>query len=1072
MWDTYEEEFFDCTAFLDAGSNYSLCSKRVANRLCLTGPEINVNLKTINHDTSNLTTFKTSFFIRGLNEAYTKRMSNVLVVDEIATFQQDNGCFTGSYTLPNDFPHTPVVAPAEIDLLIGLQDADLHIFTDLRKLPGSAMFAGKCSLGWLVFGCASNDNGLSATTDNTVHINAARVSNADLHNKMEKLFNHDFSDVKLKNDFLAHSVRDERALEIMRSSIKKVDGRYVVALPFVDDDVNLPNNYEMALNNLHHLGKRLSKADPSIRQKYHESMSNLLKDGHAVEVVDTNTNLDALVWYLIHFWVITSDKFRVVFNPSAKYKNCSLNSQLINGPDMNNNLQGVLMRFRQYPFAFSGDIKKMYYQVKVPEEQQDVFRFLWWRNGDPEDEVVQYKMTRHPFGAASSGNCAKFALNQTAEDNVVNACTEAVNTVKRSFYVDDGLKSVKDEDTLAVVINDVIRICDSGGFCFTKIRTNSKKVISLIPSDRVSQDRKNIKGDETPNTPVLGVSWDAEADVFVIVINVKDKPKTKRGILSQMLQIWQPLGHLQPFLLPIKILIQELQKLNLQWDIKIPDELVAVLQRWLQHLPALESVILPRPYSARTDALEIQLHCFSDASLKGYAASAYMCFSFEDGFSVAYVLGKCRVVPLRNCHTIPQLELTAATISLRMALTILAELELDIHSVTYWVDSETVLKYIANETARYKVFEANRIKFIRSNSDINSWKYVPTHLNPSDIGSRGLMPEEVDKLGPWINGPPYLLRPEEEWPQLLKSDKSNPAVIPLESLVSTVVVDESPIPVEKARKYPFLERFSTWQKLQRVFARFMRLQKWLKGRYSATSAHTPTFDESQTHLVTVHELHFSSLEILRLVQDEAFPDLATLIKTIGFEKAIKRIPQVGKLQTQSLRKMLPFVSDDGLIRVGGRLQNGIFPEEMKHPVILPARHHVTKLIIEHEHEKAQHFGGYRYVLAKTRLKYWILNGISAVKHYLKPCFVCREEKAEALNQIIAPLPADRLIPHRRIFTATALDYFGPITVLNKRSREKRWGCVFTCMATRAVHIEKVDSLSTTSFLNALFRFIY
>ena len=145
---------------------------------------------------------------------------------------------------------------------------------------------------------------------------------------------------------------------------------------------------------------------------------------------------------------------------------------------------------------------------------------------------------------------------------------------------------------------------------------------------------------------------------------------------------------------------------------------------------------------------------------------------------------------------------------------------------------------------------------------------------------------------------------------------------------------------------------------------------------------------------------------------------------------------------------------------------------MKHPVILPARHHVTKLIIEHEHEKAQHFGGYRYVLAKTRLKYWILNGISAVKHYLKPCFVCREEKAEALNQIIAPLPADRLIPHRRIFTATALDYFGPITVLNKRSREKRWGCVFTCMATRAVHIEKVDSLSTTSFLNALFRFIY
>ena len=86
--------------------------------------------------------------------------------------------------------------------------------------------------------------------------------------------------------------------------------------------------------------------------------------------------------------------------------------------------------------------------------------------------------------------------------------------------------------------------------------------------------------------------------------------------------------------------------------------------------------------------------------------------------------------------------------------------------------------------------------------------------------------------------------------------------------------------------------------------------------------------------------------------------------------------------------------------------------------------------------------------------------------------VCREEKAKALNQVMAPLPTDRLIPQRRIFTATAVDYFGPITIVHKRSREKRWGCLLTCMATRAVHIEMVFSLTTDSFLNALFRFLY
>ena len=1075
-WNRDENNFVDCTAFLDSGANYSLCSKRFSQSLQLTGPTANVNLKTISNDAVKLSTVKTSFFIKGIAESYIKRMKNVLVVDEIANFSRSNGCYSGQFDLPEDLPYHPVVYD-EVDLLIGLQDADLHVFSDLKRLPGAAFYAGKCNLGWVLFGCVADD----VTTDNEciendAQVHQARITNVELHNKLERLFDHDFSDVQMQSDFLSPSARDERALSIMKKSTKKVDGRYVVPMPFISDNVTFPNNYTSALNSLNRLGHRLKKADPSIRQKYNEAIMNLFADGHAVEVDPDNLPVNSEIWYLPHFWVITSGKFRVVFNPSAKFKGISLNSQLINGPDLNNNLLGVLLRFRQYPFAFVGDIKKMYYQVKVPKEQQDFLRFLWWRNGDPHNDVVEYKMTVHVFGGASSGNCAAYALKRTAADNSVEVGQEAVNTLDRGFYVDDGLKSVPTEDLLCTLIGEVIKLCDSGGFCFTKIRTNSSKAASFIPPERLSQTLKDIKDHDSPRSPVLGVSWDGNSDLFVTLPAVKDKPKTMRGILSQMLQIWQPLGHLQPFLLPMKLLIQKLQQLKLDWDTRIPDELVDVLEKWLEHLPALNTVILPRPYSVRIDAEEIQMHCFSDASMKGYAAVAYLRYCFRDSYEVAYLLGKGKVVPLRNHHTMPQLELTAATLSVRMAKTISNELELDISSITYWVDSETVLKYLANDTARYKVFEARRIKFIRANSEIDSWHYVPSDLNSADIGSRGLMPNDVAKINPWIKGPDFLLHSHDKWPMLLKSQRYKDVPIPVESLLAAcdVEVSASQLKESDRKVYAFLDKFSSWQKLQRVFARFMRLQKWLKQRYrkSSISAKKISFEKSQTHLLTVHELHFASLKILKLVQDEAFPGLSTLINSKGFEVAMKRIPSIGKTQTQSLRKLHPFVAQDGLLRVGGRIQNGNFPEESKHPVILPAKHHITKLIIEFYHEKARHFGGYRYVIAQTRAKFWILNGTSAVKSYLKSCMICREEKAQALSQVIAPLPADRLTPVRRIFTATALDYFGPITILNKRSREKRWGCLLTCMATRAVHIELVFSLTTDSFLNALFRFIY
>ena len=138
-------------------------------------------------------------------------------------------------------------------------------------------------------------------------------------------------------------------------------------MPFKPNVTSLPNNFVMAYRDLMSLLKRLRRK-PEIFKQYNNAMQSLLSDGHAV-VVDPDTCVSPFTWYLPHFWVVSSEKFRVVFNPSATFGGVSLNSSLFSGPDLNNTLLGVLLRFRQHAFAFVADIKAMYLQVGVPEEQ-------------------------------------------------------------------------------------------------------------------------------------------------------------------------------------------------------------------------------------------------------------------------------------------------------------------------------------------------------------------------------------------------------------------------------------------------------------------------------------------------------------------------------------------------------------------------------------------------------------------------------------------------------------------------------------------------------------------------------
>lgn len=176
-------------------------------------------------------------------------------------------------------------------------------------------------------------------------------------------------------------------------------------------------------------------------------------------------------------------------------------------------------------------------------------------------------------------------------------------------------------------------------------------------------------------------------------------------------------------------------------------------------------------------------------------------------------------------------------------------------------------------------------------------------------------------------------------------------------------------------------------------------------------------------------------------------------------------------KSSSLHQLSPFLDGHGVLRAGGRLENAHISYDAKHQIILPSHHRVTTLIIESCHQEVGHLGE-AYVLSSLRQNYWIIKGKSAVRKAVGKCFLCKRINALPSNQMMADLPEAlaRLTPDEPPFTSVGIDYFGPLYVRQRRSQVKRYCCLFTCLTTRAVHIEITESLDTDSFINAFRRF--
>ena len=1052
-------------ALLDPGSSATFCSEELRTRLNLKGKRTRILLRTMNQETSVPAHVISGLEVSALNSDTFFHLPDTLT-------QKDMPVTSSSVPKQSDLAHWAylgkVTIPSissKVELLIGTNAPHLIEPWEVINSQNGGPYAVRTLLGWVVNGPLRS----AAGTGGSVTVN--RISVASLEKLLISQYNQDFQE-KASEEKTEMSVEDKAFIGMAKEAVLE-NGHYSLRLPFRKARVHMPSNRQMAEQRLHSLKRKMSKNE-QFKQEYTAFLTDIFENNYAEEIPQEELmQPPGTTWFLPHHGVYhpKKKKLRVVFDCAASFQGVSLNKELLQGPDLTNSLLGVVMRFRKEPIGIMADVKSMFHQVRVAKSDVDYLRFLWWPQGDTSQTPKEHRMLVHIFGAVSSPSIANFALQKTATDNESCFSPQVAETIRHNFYVDDCARSVAKESDTIQLVRDLTALCSKGGFQLTQWVSNSRAVLSSIPKEHRAKDIKSLDldKDSLPVERALGLQWCVDSDSFKFNINLSQKPHTRRGILSVVSSVFDPLGFLAPLILPAKQLLQELCQAGFGWDEPLPQ---AMSKRWMEWTSSLEVIkgfsvqrcLKPEGFGGTRCA---ELHHFADASESGYGSVSYIRqVNQKDVVHVTFVFGKSRVLPLKTI-TVPRLELAAAALSVKVDRMLRKELHLDLEPSVFWTDSQTVLKYIATDQARFKTYVANRVSFIRDNTELSQWKYVGSKDNPADDSSRGLNARKFMKQRRWIHAPEFLWKPEESWPviQTLVMLQDDPEVRRTTTVFTTMVKSRTPTD-------QLISHFSNWISLLKAVAWYLKLKRNLmvkmKGKDLAPLTHSNRSQSSQKvvdvkpcveqHL-TVKDLADAERAVVMYSQNQAFyNELSTLQLTP---------PRVSN--SSKLCRLDP-VLDEGLLRVGGRLHRSAMPEDAKHPCILPTDSHISVLLLRHIHERNGH-SGRNHMLSELHKKYWIKKGNSLARKVLSKCVTCRRVKGKVGQQKMADLPLERILPDLPPFTNVGLDYFGPIEVRRGRGTIKRYGVIFTCMTSRAIHLEIAHTLDTDSCIHALRRFV-
>lgn len=515
--------------------------------------------------------------------------------------------------------------------------------------------------------------------------------------------------------------------------------------------------------------------------------------------------------------------------------------------------------------------------------------------------------------------------------------------------MDDLLTGTDDLEQAVKLQEQMDKLLERGKFKLRKWRANDERITSRLEEDGRSDNLLILNRHEALKT--LGLLWNSQDDTLQYsVFNAGERIMTKRLILSEISKIFDPLGLIGPVLITAKLIMQELWKQKLEWDVPVSNTLHTAWSGYCDSLKLINDLRIPRNIKPYNTLQNFDLHGFCDASEKAYGACIYVSCTDDQGrVSIRLICSKSKVAPLKTL-SVPRLELCGALLLSRLLASVIRSLKITSNHTYLWTDSQIVLAWIKTQPYQLKTFVSNRVAEIQQLTEGADWNHVPSSSNPADLLSRGISTAELSTTDLWWHGPTWLSN-EDNWPEANNND-NDIQISELKTTVTMAVTHDI---------NPLLRRYSSFLKLKRVVAYCLRFSAKCKGiKYDNT--------------LTVEELDQAEVIILKLTQKEVFSSEITHIS--------RGSPLHPKSKLLSLK---PILDPHGIIRVGDRLRYADIPYNHRHPIILPARHHITTLILNEEHQRLLHCGS-EHLLSSVRLKYWpFLRQTRGKKNHYQMC---------------------------------------------------------------------------------------
>ena len=865
--------------------------------------------------------------------------------------------------------------------------------------------------------------------------------------------------------------------------------QFQMSVPWKKARPDLPNN-RFAVKTRQ--DKVFARYPPEDRELIKKTFDAYLEKGY-IRKLEPNEKYDTDAFYLPFFCVVNSKSettpVRIVWDCAAKFDHHgvskSLNSEIELTPNRLQDLFKLLLRMRKYKNVVLSDISEMFLKVLLDPVDRRYHRFHF--NGE------EYEWLVILFGNLSSPNGSQKVIQLNCDLNGAGL-DEALESVRNACYMDDVADSRPDEEQALKLVQQLIRLFEHCGMTVQKFYSNSELVCKNTDQNRLA---KTIQFDEATHDVVynvgrvLGMSYSVPDDCLTYANkfknvkewvkgkvditldlnsedNIEETPKekgwTKRKLTQVSASVFDPLGLIAPFLVRSRVIIQEVWKLKIDWDEKLPESICIPWQEWLEQFAEIPDIKITRWTGLKAKGTPYQIHTFCDASEDGVCAAVYIRVKTGNEITTNLLAAKSRVSPLK-AESISRAELVACVIAIRLCSAVKETYPAAIEDTFFWTDSEVCLRWINTPAKSFKAFVAHRIGEIQTHTEPRQWLHVPGVENPADIGTRTILASELKVSQVWWEGPAYLRLDVTHWPK-------TKIVQELESKELKQTIFLTTEHLKKAE----LDRFELLHPKHFSVSKFGNglnqcLIKWGHVLRAKRLFQTKREDRplARPLLLRMADLQDAKTFLVKQSQLEFYAEEIGLMS-----KNLQPLAEIRGNHHSPILQFNPYLDPSGVLRSRSRLTNipGL-SFAVAHPIILHRRADYTRLVVEAAHVEQEHPVGIQAMKAAIRNIYAIIGMGSLCKQVQFRCTECRKLKATTESQLMAPLPERRIGHKLKPFDNVGLDFAGPFDIKMGRgkTRKKVYVLVLTCMVIRGVHLEATGGMDTVHVINAISRFV-